>query len=263
MRQRLTRFHALLIAATLAGGAIVVLSSGPIRLALLGAVVVGTSALVSGGVMWPQWRFFGPALCHGGTERKQVALTFDDGPDPDNTPALLALLTRRGVPATFFCVGERVTRHPDIVQQMAGEGHEVENHSLRHSALTNLLSVARLREDVAQAQEEIARVSGRFPRFFRPPMGLTNLRVFRVAHDLGLTVTGWNVRGLDRRADPPARIVGRLLRQVEPGAILLLHDGGVPAPRLLAVVEMLIDNLEAQGYQCVRLDRLIACEGRA
>jgi peptidoglycan-N-acetylglucosamine deacetylase len=257
--ERLTRFHALLVAATLVTAAIVMLSSGPARLALLVAVVAVTSALATLGVMWPQWQFFGRTLCRGATGRRQVALTFDDGPDPEATTALLALLARRRVPATFFCVGERVARHGDIVRRMADDGHQVENHSQRHAFGTNLLSVTRLRRELVEAQTEITRATGRSPRFFRPPMGLTNGRVFRVAGELGLAVTGWSARGLDRRADPAARIVGRLLRRLRPGAILLLHDGGVPAARLLAVTEMLIDKLEAQGYQCVRLDNLIAC----
>ena len=89
-------------------------------------------------------------------------------------------------------------------------------------------------------------------------MCLTNQRVFRVAADLGLTVVGYTARAWDRRPDPPARIAARLLRRVRPGALLLLHDGGVPAERLLAVVTSVIDSLQANDYQCRRLDELVA-----
>jgi peptidoglycan-N-acetylglucosamine deacetylase len=251
------------IATTLVCAVVFVLSSGFARVGLLVGVISLQCVLATLGVMKPHWQFFGRSLCRAKVERKQVALTFDDGPDPETTPALLELLARRGVRATFFCIGERVARHPEIVQRMTAEGHEVANHSHRHSPLTNLFSLARLRQELTEAQREIARVSGRVPRFFRPPMGLTNPAVFLVGRELGLTVTGWSTRGFDRRADLPARIVGRILRRVGPGAIILLHDGGVPAARLLAVAEMLIDKLGAQGYQSVRLDALVAGEATA
>jgi len=93
-------------------------------------------------------------------------------------------------------------------------------------------------------------------------MGLTNPRVFRVVRELNLTVIGWSARGFDQRERSPERIVGRLTRGLEPGAILLLHDGGVPRGRLRQVVEMLIDKLRAHGYQPARLDELMATAKR-
>jgi peptidoglycan/xylan/chitin deacetylase (PgdA/CDA1 family) len=115
-----------------------------------------------------------------------------------------------------------------------------------------------LRGDLLQAQTEISRIAGSAPGFFRPPAGLTNPRIFRVTGQLGLKVAGYTARGLDRRADAPEKIAGRLLRRLQPGAIFLLHDAGVPRERLLAVVTLLLDKLEGEGYQCVRLDELIA-----
>ena len=160
--------------------------------------------------------------------------------------------------ATFFCIGQRVVRQPELVKRMVAEGHEIENHTFQHSPITNLFSVRRLRDELARAQAEIQRVTGRAPEFFRPPVGLTNPRIFRVTGELGLKVVGYTARGLDRRADAPETIVGRLLRKLQPGAIFLLHDAGVPRERLLAVVTLLLDKLQAGGYQCVRLDELMA-----
>lgn len=212
------------------------------------------------GVSFPQWQFFGESVCRVRTTRKVVALTFDDGPDAGNTPALLALLAERKVRATFFCVGQRAARQPELVKRLVAEGHEVENHSFQHSPMTNLFSVPRLREDLARAQDEFRRLTGRAPEFFRPPVGLTNPRVFRVAGELGLKVAGYTARGLDRRPDAPENIAARLLRKLQPGAIFLLHDGGVPRERLLAVAGLLLDKLQAEGYQCLRLDELTAAE---
>lgn len=259
---RLTRFQWILGGTVLAASLIVACCRGTTCLVLLSLLFSLAGLGIGLGVSFPQWQMFGPSRCRVRTREKVVALTFDDGPDPETTPALLTLLAQRGVRATFFCVGDRVARHPEIARRIACEGHRVENHSHRHSPWTNLFSVDRLREDVSRAQAEMERVTGRAPRFFRPPMGLTNQRVFRVAKELGLEVAGYSARGLDQRTTSAERVLARILRRVRPGAIVLLHDGGVPPARLLAVVTMLIDNLEAEGYQCRRLDELISGEAQ-
>jgi peptidoglycan/xylan/chitin deacetylase (PgdA/CDA1 family) len=185
-------------------------------------------------------------------------VTFDDGPDAENTPALLDLLAERKIRATFFCIGSRVVQQQELVKRMVAEGHRIENHTFKHSAATNIFSGRRLRDDLAQTQTEIQRVAGRAPEFFRPPVGLTNPRIFRVTGELGLKVAGYTARGLDRRSDATEKIVGRLMRKLRAGAIFLLHDAGVPRERLLAVVTLLLDKLEADGYQCRCLDELTA-----
>jgi peptidoglycan/xylan/chitin deacetylase (PgdA/CDA1 family) len=232
--------------------------SGALRWAGL-SVIFTTYGLLTGlGVSFPQWQWFGRSLCRVETSQKAVALTFDDGPDPDATPGLLDLLDRRGIKATFFCVGEKVRRHPEIVRRAVAAGHLVANHSQRHLPWTNLLSVPALREDLQQARSTIREVTGSEPLFYRPPMGLTNPRVFRVVSELGLSIVGYTVRGYDRRKGADA-IVARLLNGVRPGAILLLHDGGVPAERLPEITDRLITGLQREGYCCLRLDELIAC----
>jgi len=253
---RLTRYHAVLAGTLLAGLLILGFTRGAICLALLAGLCLLAGLLVGLGVSFPQWQFFGPSVCRGQTGRKAVALTFDDGPDPENTPALLSLLAGRNVRATFFCIGRRAAEQPELMERLIAEGHAVENHSFQHSPMTNLFSVRRLREELARAQTEFQRLTGRAPEFFRPPAGLTNPRVFRVTRELGLRVAGYTARGLDRRADPPEKIVARLLRRLQPGAIFLLHDAGVPRERLLAVVTLLLDKLQAAEYQCLRLDEL-------
>lgn len=253
---RLTRFHALLAATGLGVAVVVFGATGMTRWVLLTGICLAAGTCLGLGVSFPGWRMFGDSLCRATTTRRAVALTFDDGPDRENTPALLELLGRRQVRATFFCVGHRVAELPALTRQIAAEGHAVENHSYAHNPWTNVFGVARLREDLSRAQEQIGAATGREPRFFRPPMGLTNQRVFRVAGELGLAVTGYSSRGLDRRADAPEVIVSRLLRRLAPGSILLLHDRGVPRDRLLAVVAIALDRLKAEGYECVRLDEL-------
>jgi peptidoglycan-N-acetylglucosamine deacetylase len=257
VRHRLTPFHWTLLAAGGLALAVAIGCRGSCRVTGLVLVALAQSTVTALGVMRPQWRWFGPAICQVHTAQARVALTFDDGPDANTTPALLDQLARRGVPATFFCIGTRVLEHLDLCRRAVAEGHELENHSHAHHRCTNFFSVARLRDDLGAAQAALAQVRGSPPRFFRPPMGLTNLRVFRVARELRLQVVGWTVRGLDQRARGDAKVVDRLLAGARPGAILLLHDGGSEPARLLRRVEMLVDKLEVRGYQCVRLDQLL------
>ncbi len=260
MRVRLTRFQWALGSTVAASLLIVAFSQGTLRWVLLSVLFSLAGLYVGLGACFPYLQVFGQSLCEIRTRRKVVALTFDDGPEPLNTPRLLDLLASRGVRATFFCVGQRVARHPELARRIAAEGHLVENHSYLHSSWMNLFSVERLRADLTQAQEEIARVTGRRPTFFRPPSFLTNPRVFRVVRELNLTVAAARRLGLDRQPNSAERIAARVLRGVRPGGIILLHDGGVPADRLLAVVTTIIDKLQADGYECLRLDELVSCE---
>lgn len=258
MHPRLTRYQMVLIATACATGLIAAFADGSACLWWIAAVCSLAGAIVGLGVSFPQWQMFGHSICTVATKRKIVALTFDDGPNAENTPALLALLAARKVRATFFCIGKRVAQQPELVKRMVVEGHRIENHTFQHSPATNIFSVRQLREELARAQTEIRQASGRTPEFFRPPVCLTNPRIFRVTGELGLKVVGYTARGLDRRNDPAEIIVARLLRKLQPGAIFLLHDAGVPRERLLAVVTLLLDKLEAEGYQCVRVDELLA-----
>jgi peptidoglycan/xylan/chitin deacetylase (PgdA/CDA1 family) len=209
------------------------------------------------GVAFPQLGLFGPFVCRGSGQAKCVALTFDDGPDERSTPALLELLRIRGVRAAFFGVGKRVAAHPDIAMQIVREGHLLENHSYAHSNATNFFSVPRLRTELSQAQEAIRQATGVAPTCFRPPMGLSNPRIFRAAREAGLKVIGWSARGLDTRITNPEEVVSRICRRLKPGAIILLHDGNIPADRLVTTVKTLLDRLRALDYEIVRLDHLL------
>jgi len=261
LRPGLTRYQWLVAATILLAAVIVLGSHGAARWWWLAALGTVSGLGVGLGVSFPQWQMFGPSFCRAATQSKVVALTFDDGPDAENTPALLELLAERNIRATFFCIGHRVAAQAELARRMVAAGHRLENHTFQHSPLTNLFSVPRLREELALAQTEIQRATGRAPEFFRPPAGLTNPRIFRVTKELGLKLAGYTSRGLDRRPDAPEKIAGRLLAGLQPGAIFLLHDAGVPRERLLAVTRLVLDHLQAAGYRCVRLDELLAEPG--
>jgi peptidoglycan/xylan/chitin deacetylase (PgdA/CDA1 family) len=210
------------------------------------------------GVVFPQLSFFGPYICRGTKSRKQVALTFDDGPDERSTPALLQLLSEARVAAAFFCIGKRVTANPELARRIVGDGHLLENHTYSHSKATNFYSVGRLRDEIARTQDAVLKSAGVAPNLFRPPMGLSNPLVFKAARLLGLKVIGWTVRGLDTTTRDPERIVARIVRRLKPSAIILLHDGNVPPERLVATVRLLLESLRQRGYEVVRLDKILA-----
>ena len=127
----------------------------------------------------PRLRFFGPFVCRGNRTRDQVAITFDDGPDPRSTPQLLELLHHRRVPVTFFCVGRRVAEHPGLAAQMFREGHLLENHSQTHNTRMNFFSYKRLESEMKQAQAAIQQATGETPKFFRPARLLESAGVSR------------------------------------------------------------------------------------
>src|SRR5262249_40174528 len=149
------------------------------------------------GVAFPQLSLFGRFICRGNGALRRVALTFDDGPDAQSTPALLDLLRTERLQAAFFCVGRRVETERELAARIVRDGHLLENHSFAHSNLTNFFSVGRLRTELEQTQAAVQQATGLAPKLFRPPMGLSNPRVFRAARLLGLKVIGWSARGLD------------------------------------------------------------------
>ncbi len=228
------------------------------NVALLLGVVAAFIAAIGLGVTCPRLRFFGPFRCRGDRSRNWVAITFDDGPDPRSTPQLLELLHHRRVPVTFFCVGRRVAEHPALAGQMFREGHMLENHSQTHSKGMNLFSLGHLESELRQTQAAIQQATGVAPKFFRPPFGYSNPRVFRAARSVGLTVVGWTVRGFDTMDTDPDRIVKRIARKLRPGAIILLHDANIPADRLVTTVKTLLDRVHSLGYEVVRLDRILS-----
>lgn len=247
------RFHVLTIFVVAAALAAFLLQQP----ALCEIILILFFMAIGAGVASPRLKLFGNFICSGNQSKKQIALTFDDGPDSRSTPQLLDLLRAEKISAAFFCIGKHVEKNPEIAARILREGHLVENHSFAHSNFINFYSPKRLREELIQAQTAVEKAVGIAPKFYRPPVGLTNPGTFRVAEALGLRVIGWNVRSLDTVTADPAEIVTRIERGLKPGAIILLHDGNIPPEKLLTTVKSLLDRLRALGYQVVRLDELL------
>jgi peptidoglycan/xylan/chitin deacetylase (PgdA/CDA1 family) len=181
-----------------------------------------------------------------------VALTFDDGPDPEVTPRVLDLLAERGARATFFCIGRRARAHPEIVAEIVRRGHEVENHTWSHPNSFACYPPGPMRREIVRAQEALAETAGRRPRYFRAPAGIRNPLLDPLLHAQGLTLVSWTRRGFDTVAREPERVARRLLRGLAGGDVLLLHDGSAArdrqgTPVVLEVLPRLLDALEDRG----------------
>lgn len=175
----------------------------------------------------PSSTWWGPVVCEFDPDgQPEVWLTIDDGPDPEDTPRILDLLEHHHAHATFFVIGEKAQRWPDLVQAMAQRGHAVENHTLHHDKFSFWrFGPARLRAEIEGGQRAVADATGREPRWFRAPAGMRNGFVHPILRRLGLGLLGWSVRGRDGVSTDRDAIVSRLIAGMRPGAILLMHEG--------------------------------------
>jgi peptidoglycan/xylan/chitin deacetylase (PgdA/CDA1 family) len=199
---------------------------------------------------------FGRARVAGDRTGSRVALTYDDGPDPEVTGALLDLLRERGCPATFFVVGRNVRAHPELVRRAVAEGHLVGNHSEHHAPLTNFYGPARTRAEIGSCQEAVTRATGETPRHYRPPVGLMNASVAPAARHFDLELVGWRIRSLDTVLGSAERVARRVLRRVRAGDIILLHDARQGRERVLEITTRILEGLADRGLEPVRVDRL-------
>lgn len=211
--------------------------------------------------MWPRSQFLGgnlvrlPRLSY---VMGQVALTFDDGPDPEVTPIVLDLLDRHAAKASFFCIGQRAAAHPEIVRDIIRRGHSVENHSYRHPCAFACYPPFALRREIEKTQTVIHAITGSRPAFFRAPAGLRSPLLDPLMTQSNLRYVSWTRRGLDCFSRNPVAVLNRLVRGLAAGDVLLLHDGSCTKARngepiVLAVLPPLLEHLAQRGLRPVSL----------
>lgn len=184
-----------------------------------------------------------------------IALTFDDGPSPQFTPEILTLLELAHVPATFFVVGREAARYPQLVQQAQAGGFEIGNHTWNHIMVPMSPEVAA--QEVKRTDEFLSSLLKKRPMFFRPPGGELNTGVAAYAHARGETVVTWSVDPRDyTRGITADRIVELVLEQVQPGSVLLFHDGGGDRTATIDALNFLLPELRARGFTFVSLRQL-------
>ena len=252
----MTHFHWTTIIAAVAVLAAVIFGHGETRTTQIEAIVILYIVAFGLGMTFISLQYFVPAIYRGGTGRKQIALTFDDGPDPFSTPALLDLLKRENVTATFFCIGRNVVAYPEIAKRIVDEGHLIGNHSHRHAWTLMFNRNRGLLREFGRAQDAITRITGTTPTLLRPPVGMTNPHFPWLIKQLGVTVLAWDVRPLDT-ARPAKKVIRHVLKRATDGSIVVLHDGGAPAEKITEIVGTLVKELRAKGYAFERVDRMI------
>ncbi|PAJ80895.1 polysaccharide deacetylase family protein [Burkholderia ubonensis] len=190
-----------------------------------GGVIASHLALTAAG-LWPKSALLGPNWTRlPDSAGRRIALTIDDGPDPDVTPRVLDLLDRYDAQATFFCIGDLARRHPRWIEAIVARGHAVENHSQRHRHTFSLSGPRALRREIEAAQRTLTELTGTRPLFFRAPAGLRNPFLEPVLCELGLQLASWTRRGFDTRERDAGVVTRRLLHGLAPRDILLVHDG--------------------------------------
>lgn len=256
LRLPLSVFHICAAAAILTSAGILIFDS---RLALLPIALLFLACLIAPFV--PRLGFFLPVLTRGSRTQPVAALTFDDGPDPVTTPMLLDLLSRHGAPATFFVIGAKAERHPDLVRAILAGGHEIGNHTYGHDIFLMLRGRARLRREIARAQD-VLRLFGISPLVFRPPVGITNPWLFGALVDAGMICVCFRRRPADFGNRRIKRLKERVARNLAAGDILLMHEGIArpsegQARALLAAVEGVLEKMAQKGLRPALLSETI------
>jgi peptidoglycan/xylan/chitin deacetylase (PgdA/CDA1 family) len=230
----------------------------------VGAVVANHLGIAVAGLL-PRCGWLGPTITRLPPPRARenlLALTFDDGPDPEVTPAVLELLAAARARATFFCIGDRAEAHPDLVTVIRAHGHGVENHSYSHPHDFALRGPREMESQIRRAQEAIEHSGGGRPSFFRAPLGFQNPWLAPVLARAGLSLVSWTRRGYDTVTHDSVRVAGRLVRGLEAGDILLLHDGSSALgpngrPVVLDALSRVLDEMSRAGLRSEALHRVL------
>jgi peptidoglycan-N-acetylglucosamine deacetylase len=233
--------------------------------ALIGLTAAAAASAAGYQSMAPSGQWFGQTFAAGMRGSKQIALTYDDGPNDPHTLKLLDVLAKHSVRATFFMIGRYVQQRPDIARAVAQAGHVIGNHTFTHPLLI-FESEARTRSQLLDCRQALENAIGEHSNLFRPPFGGRRPATLRIARELGLQTIMWNVTGYDWNAPPAAVIEKKVARQMRGGDLILLHDGGhrtMGADRAQTVIatENLIQRYKDEGCEFVTVEQMRAVSG--
>lgn len=192
--------------------------------------------------------------------KKQVAITFDDGPNPNFTQEILKLLQTYNAKATFFCIGKQVEKHPELIKSIIEQGHTIGNHSYTHSKFFDFYGKQRVIEEIHKTDAVVLAITGKKTTLFRPPYGVTNPAIAKAIKQTNHKVIGWNIRSLDTVKTNEDAILKRITKSIKPGSVILLHDTQAIT---VSVLEQLLLFLQINGYQSITIDALFNIEAYA
>jgi peptidoglycan/xylan/chitin deacetylase (PgdA/CDA1 family) len=232
---------------------------------MLGLALTGAASLsaIAAGYqsMAPTGQWYGRTFTSLPRGTKQLALTYDDGPNDPHTFRLLEVLSKHNVRATFFLIGRYAKERPEIAREVIRAGHVVGNHTFTHPLLT-FKSIVEIRQELTDCRAALQDAIGQHSNLFRPPFGGRRPAVLRIARELGLQPVMWNVTGYDWNAPPAAVIEGKVSRQILGGDVILLHDGGhrqmgVDRSQTVTATDHLIAKYKSEGYNFVTIPQML------
>lgn len=205
--------------------------------------------------------FFGPIISKGKSNKNVVALTFDDGPDPNTTPQLLDLLSKTNTKATFFVTGKKADDFPDLIQRILSEGHLIGNHTYTHDTLIMLKPSSYLRNEIELTQKTLMK-QGVIPLAFRPPVGITNPKLFSILEETnGLYCVNYNRRACDAGNRRIHHLSNKILKHIKANDIVLLHDTTPKSisdrPKWFSEIDKLIEGIMDKGLKIQPLSEII------
>ena len=218
-------------------------------------ILITYSLIVFYGCYYVGSNFFIKIVCKAETDKKEIAISFDDGPAINYTSEILQLLKSKNIKATFFCIGNRIAGNEHILKQIIEEGHIIGNHSYSHHFWFDMYSAKKMQKDLEQMDDEMERATGLKPKLFRPLYGVTNPNVKKAIINGGYTPVGWSVRSMDTVIKDENKLLNKINAGIKPGAVFLFHD---TSKTTLSVLPGFIQEVKKRGYEIIPLDKLLA-----
>lgn len=220
-------------------------------------IIIAFISVLAWGAKNIQSNFYLESFIHGDRSRKQVALTFDDGPDEQVTPEILDVLKKHNVKAAFFVIGNKAEKNPEIIRRIDNEGHLIGSHSYSHHFFFDLFSGRRMEEEISATEKIIHSVTGKRTKLFRPPYGVTNPTLARAIKNQHVQSTGWSLKSNDTVIKDEARLLENLLSKVKDGDIILFHDN---KPWNVRTLDNFLTFMNEKKYSILRLDEFLAID---
>lgn len=198
--------------------------------------------------------FYFPVICSAKTEKKEISISFDDGPSPEITSKVLDILKKNEINATFFVIGKNIEGNEDILERIHKEGHIIGNHTYSHSYFFDLYAPKKMGLEFSKTNEIIEKITNTETRYFRPPYGVTNPLLRSALMKFKFIVIGWSVRSLDGIKNNTSKIIKRVTSNLKPGDIVLFHDN---YPEIETVLNEFITFTKNNGFKIVSLNNLL------
>ncbi|MCK4662757.1 MAG: polysaccharide deacetylase family protein [Bacteroidales bacterium] len=225
---------------------------------IVGVIILYSFCLFLG-AYFIKFNFYLKSINSVKTDKKEIAITFDDGPNREITPKVLELLAKHNIKASFFCIGTNIEKNKDIILEIEKQGHIIGNHSYSHYFLFDLFSTKKMSKELSNTNKQIEDITGKTPVFFRPPYGVTNPNLNKAIKKNNLISIGWSIRSLDT-VKRKEQILDRVKKRLKNGDIILFHDNDI---KIIAVLENLFEFLIKNGYRIVNLDELLKIKAYA